>query len=153
MWQRMKRTAKCPVLCSNLLTTAECKQTMFGWRCFHREELICGDTFAKTVAYLACSKCSTHISQNVPQKWERRQSFDSEKKTALQLIAVLVLVKLWKTEGQVCYGMFYVSRLIPPCSGVCVSKPWWCSRHSLCTKGYWPDSSNTVVENLQQMSW
>lgn len=36
----MKGTAKCPVLCSNLLTTAECKQTMFGWRCFHREELI-----------------------------------------------------------------------------------------------------------------
>lgn len=44
-----------------------------------------GIVLLKPVAYLACSKYSTHISQNIPQKWERRQSYESEKKQLCNL--------------------------------------------------------------------
>ena len=64
-----------------------------------------GIVLLKLVAYLACSNYSTHISQNVPQKWERRQSFDSEKKNSSATYSCSGFSKAMKDgrSGTVCF--------------------------------------------------
>lgn len=82
---------------------------------FIAESWYVGMFLLKNLACLACSKYSINISQNVPQKWERRQSFDEKNSSATHSCRSC---SGSSNDGR--SGMFWnISRLIPPCSGVC----------------------------------